>query len=358
MPNPSRSTKAKKAHQEFEAFVLQTFVESMLPKDAENTYGKGSAGSIWKSMMAEQIGAQLSRAGGIGIAKHILGSRKAAHPRNRSLRCHLSSTRCYFKKHDMIGADASSKTGSRNMLMKSLDRLEETLDMETSALMARDLSNLDEFNRRKSQCLLEISRIVRTADIHSLDLKSTKRLQDLQVKIEANQDILKRHMHAVQEVASIISNAIQSAESDSTYSALLNQAGLRRMMKNVMAGFWVCAVTLASCYAAVTWTVGRAPAEEKANYEGLQYKKLPPMNIPIVAEGAVQGYVIANLVFTADAKTLREISVPPEAFIQDEIFRYVYADETLDFKKLSRYNVNGMIGNVARGSTSGWAPRS
>jgi hypothetical protein len=96
------------------------------------------------------------------------------------------------------------------------------------------------------------------------------------------------------------------------------------MMKNVMAGFWVCAVTLASCYAAVTWTVGKAPTEEKGNYEGLQYKKLPPMNIPIVAE----------------------ISVPPEAFIQDEVFRYVYADETLDFKKLSRYNVNGMIGNV------------
>ena len=96
----------------------------------------------------------------------------------------------------------------------------------------------------------------------------------------------------------------------------------------------------------MTWIVGRAPAEEQAHYEGLQYKKLPAMNIPIVAEGAVQGYVIANLVFTADAKTLREISVPPEAFIQDEVFRHVYSDETLDFKKLSRYNVNGMIANV------------
>lgn len=111
------------------------------------------------------------------------------------------------------------------MLMKSLDRLEETLDMETAALMARDLSNLEEFNRRKSQCLLEISRIVRTAEIHALDQKATKRLQDLQVKIEANQDILRRHMHAVQEVASIISNAIQKAESDSTYSAHMNKAG-------------------------------------------------------------------------------------------------------------------------------------
>jgi hypothetical protein len=112
------------------------------------------------------------------------------------------------------------------MLMKSLERLEEALDLETSALMARDLSNLDEFNRRKSQCLLEISRIVRTADIHALDPKGTKRLQQLQLKIEANQDILKRHMQAVQEVASIISNAIQNAESDSTYSAHVNRMGL------------------------------------------------------------------------------------------------------------------------------------
>jgi hypothetical protein len=124
-----------------------------------------------------------------------------------------------------MAADHRQKTGSNMMLMKSLDRLEETLDMETAALMARDLSNLEEFNRRKSQCLLEISRIVRTAEIHALDQKATKRLQDLQVKIEANQDILRRHMHAVQEVASIISNAIQNAESDSTYSAHMNKAG-------------------------------------------------------------------------------------------------------------------------------------
>ena len=122
-------------------------------------------------------------------------------------------------------ADHPQKAGIDTMLMKSLDRLEETLDMETAALMARDLSSLDEFNRRKSQCLLEISRIVRTAEVHALDQKATKRLQDLQAKIEANQDILRRHMQAVQEVASIISNAIQSAESDSTYSANMNRAG-------------------------------------------------------------------------------------------------------------------------------------
>lgn len=68
--------KMRRAHQEFEAYILQTFVESMLPKEAENTYGKGNAGSIWKSMLAEQIGAQLAKAGGIGIADKLLNVRK------------------------------------------------------------------------------------------------------------------------------------------------------------------------------------------------------------------------------------------------------------------------------------------
>ena len=111
------------------------------------------------------------------------------------------------------------------MLMNSLDRLEETLDLETSALLARDLTQLDEFNRRKSQSLLEISRIVRTTESAALDRKATKRLQDLQAKIESNQDILQRHMRAVQEVASIISNAIQVADSDTTYSASMSRMG-------------------------------------------------------------------------------------------------------------------------------------
>ncbi|WP_342341696.1 hypothetical protein [Microvirga massiliensis] len=119
------------------------------------------------------------------------------------------------------------------------------------------------------------------------------------------------------------------------------------MIRNIVTGFWICGITLASCYGAVTWATGTPAAAPKKEYlEGLQYKKLPAMNIPVIAEGAVQGYVVANMVFTADAKTLHEISVPAETFVQDEAFRYIYADPTLDFRKLSRYNVNTMLGNV------------
>lgn len=105
------------------------------------------------------------------------------------------------------------------MLMKSLERLEETLDLETAALLSRDLKNLDEFSRRKSQSLLEISRMVRAAETMTLDAEAEERFEQVKTKLQKNQEILERHMRAVQEISSIISGAIQAAESDSTYSA-------------------------------------------------------------------------------------------------------------------------------------------
>ncbi|MCG2640736.1 MULTISPECIES: rod-binding protein [Bradyrhizobium] len=63
-------------YRKFEAFVLQTFVETMLPKESEEVFGKGTAGGIWKSMLAEQLGAQLAKGKGIGIAKQLA----SAHP--------------------------------------------------------------------------------------------------------------------------------------------------------------------------------------------------------------------------------------------------------------------------------------
>lgn len=67
-------------YRKFEAFVLQMFVEAMLPKDAEQVFGKGSAGNIWRSMMAEQIGNEMAKGKGIGIAQQLAKSRTVATP--------------------------------------------------------------------------------------------------------------------------------------------------------------------------------------------------------------------------------------------------------------------------------------
>jgi len=71
-------------YRKFEAFVLQMFVEAMLPKDTEQVFGKGSAGNIWRSMMAEQIGNEVAKGKGIGIAQQLAKSRAVAAPGTES----------------------------------------------------------------------------------------------------------------------------------------------------------------------------------------------------------------------------------------------------------------------------------
>jgi Rod binding domain-containing protein len=56
---------------EFEAFVLQTFLQSMLPKNATHVFGKGTAGEVWKSMLAEKLAAEIARSGELGLATRL-----------------------------------------------------------------------------------------------------------------------------------------------------------------------------------------------------------------------------------------------------------------------------------------------
>ena len=70
--------KSLEIYQRFEAMILQNFVGSMLPTDSEQLYGEGTAGEIWKGMMAEQLGAVLAKGGGIGIATRMMGDRFSA----------------------------------------------------------------------------------------------------------------------------------------------------------------------------------------------------------------------------------------------------------------------------------------
>ncbi len=72
------SADGKDPYVEFEAFVLQSFIEVMLPKDAESVFGSGTAGGIWKSMLAEKLGAELAKSGGIGIAQTVAAGKAAS----------------------------------------------------------------------------------------------------------------------------------------------------------------------------------------------------------------------------------------------------------------------------------------
>jgi hypothetical protein len=61
-------TPAGKAAHEFEAVFLRNAVEQLLPKGENSLFGSGTAGTMWRSLAAEQLSNQLALADGTGIA--------------------------------------------------------------------------------------------------------------------------------------------------------------------------------------------------------------------------------------------------------------------------------------------------
>lgn len=57
------------AAEKFEAYILQTWLEVLLPKEDGAFYGTDGAGGVWRSMMAEQLGDQVAKAGGVGLRR-------------------------------------------------------------------------------------------------------------------------------------------------------------------------------------------------------------------------------------------------------------------------------------------------
>lgn len=63
MPATSPTAKAAKAQKSFEAFALQTFIGSMLPKENNKMFGTGNAGKMWQSLLAEKLADQIAASG-------------------------------------------------------------------------------------------------------------------------------------------------------------------------------------------------------------------------------------------------------------------------------------------------------
>ncbi|MBS0253081.1 MAG: rod-binding protein [Proteobacteria bacterium] len=70
--NDARQKKIKEVGQQFEALYLRQMLEEWLPKDSDAVFGEGTAGSIWRSMLADHMATTLSKSGTIGIAQMIM----------------------------------------------------------------------------------------------------------------------------------------------------------------------------------------------------------------------------------------------------------------------------------------------
>lgn len=110
-------------------------------------------------------------------------------------------------------------------------------------------------------------------------------------------------------------------------------------MKIFLIGLWLTAVALGATYAAALLSPSATHDAAKADTPALQHEKTRPINVPIIVDGGMQGFVGVQLGYTIDGVTLRSLPVSPEFYLLDAAFGAIYADKTIDFRHLERIDV-------------------
>lgn len=126
------------------------------------------------------------------------------------------------------------------------------------------------------------------------------------------------------------------------------------MLRIVLFGLWMCGVTAASAYAAIAFSFA-GPARHagpaaggQVFVGGLKYQTTPVISVPAIADGKVQGYIVAQFVYTVDGGTLEKLAVPPDAFIADAAFRRLFSDPAIDFHHLKAFDPAPLVASIRK----------
>jgi hypothetical protein len=116
------------------------------------------------------------------------------------------------------------------------------------------------------------------------------------------------------------------------------------ILKSVGLGAWGCFVALAATYFAATWNPGETVEVARAEHalENLEFRKPAAITVPMISDERLRGYVVAKVVYTANAKDAQHFPIDPQPFVLDEAFRRIYTEGKIEFGHLAKYNLDEM----------------
>jgi len=115
-------------------------------------------------------------------------------------------------------AVAYDADAARAIVVAVIRRIEDYLEQETMALDTAPNFDLKASNDRKSQGLVDLNEAMRRLNPADIDEDLNLRLQTFRAKLDVNLRKIRLHLEAVKEIAGMLSDAIQNAESDGTYT--------------------------------------------------------------------------------------------------------------------------------------------
>lgn len=121
-------------------------------------------------------------------------------------------------------------------------------------------------------------------------------------------------------------------------------------MKLLVAGLWVTLVALGAAYGAALYLpgAGGATGATAAAPVVLQSQTTRVINVPVVVDGALRGFVAAQFVLTEDSALLKTLQVPPDVYLLDEAFRTIYSDTDLDPNHVEKYDLQKLTAHLVK----------
>ncbi len=120
-------------------------------------------------------------------------------------------------------------------------------------------------------------------------------------------------------------------------------------MKLLLIGLWVVLVALGAAYGVALYLPsGSDSATANPQPMVIQTQKTRVINVPVVIEGQLRGYVAAQFVFMQDANLGKTLPVAPDVYLLDEAFRALYADGTLDPHHVEKYDLKKLTAHLVK----------
>lgn len=110
------------------------------------------------------------------------------------------------------------------------------------------------------------------------------------------------------------------------------------MLKLVLTGVWVCAITLASVYFSVYLATAPAPAETTTRQSALELVKGETITVPIIGDGAVTGYFLGRLSFMMNKDMVKNVTLPLTELTTDELFTLLVGNRMIDIANIKSFD--------------------
>ena len=94
------------------------------------------------------------------------------------------------------------------------------------------------------------------------------------------------------------------------------------MLRSIILGIWICVVALTSLFS-ILWLASGNSSTQTIDDKS-EIFKLDSINVPVIEDTLVTGYVIAQLDFVVDPAKSKMLPMPLDVFISGQTYAFLY----------------------------------